>query len=109
MNCSIAQKLMSLYIDGCVSRRRLAEMNEHVQACAECGAHFASMQRTQSLLGSLGRKVAPPDLALKLRVALSCIATWSQEKPGGKVLTHLKRMQPEHPARRGYTGGSELA
>jgi|HubBroStandDraft_6_1064221.scaffolds.fasta_scaffold1014668_2 hypothetical protein len=71
MNCSIAQKLMSLYIDGCVSRRRLAEMNEHVQACADCGAHFASMQRTQSLLGSLGRKVAPPDLALKLRVALS--------------------------------------
>jgi hypothetical protein len=29
------------------------------------------MQRAQSLVGSLGRKVAPPDLTLKLRVALS--------------------------------------
>ena len=29
------------------------------------------MQRTQSLVASLGRKAAPPDLALRLRVALS--------------------------------------
>jgi hypothetical protein len=46
-------------------------MNEHVRACPDCAAHVVSMQRTQSLVGSLGRKVAPPDLALKLRVALS--------------------------------------
>ncbi len=71
MNCSVAQKLLSSYIDGCVSRRQLAEMNEHVNACQECGARFASMQRMQSLVNSLGRKVAPPDLALKLRVTLS--------------------------------------
>jgi Putative zinc-finger len=71
MNCSVAQKLLSSYIDGCVSRRQLAEMNEHVNACPECGARFTSMQRMQSLVGSLGRKVAPPDLSLKLRVALS--------------------------------------
>ncbi len=71
MNCSVAQKLMSSYLDGCVSRRELAEMNEHVNACQECGAQLASMHRTQALLGSLGRKVAPPDLTLKLRVALS--------------------------------------
>ena len=71
MNCSVAQKLMSSYIDGCVSRRQLAEMNEHVNACQQCGERLASVHRTQDLVGSLGRKVAPPDLALKLRVALS--------------------------------------
>ena len=71
MNCSVAQRLLSSYLDGCVSRRQLADMNEHVNACQECGARFASMQRMQSLVGSLGRKVAPSDLALKLRVALS--------------------------------------
>ena len=71
MNCSVAQKLMSSYIDGCVSRRELAEMNEHVNACQACGARLASVHRTQALVGTLGRKVAPPDLALKLRVALS--------------------------------------
>ncbi len=71
MKCSVAQRLMSSYIDGCVTRRQLAEMNEHVQACVECGARFASMQRTQSLVASLGRKAAPPELTLRLRVALS--------------------------------------
>jgi hypothetical protein len=71
MNCSVAQKLMSSYIDGCVSRRQLADMNEHVNACRECGTRLATVRRTQSLVTSLGRKVAPPDLALKLRVALS--------------------------------------
>ncbi len=71
MNCSVAQRLLSSYIDGCVSRRQLAEMNEHVNGCPECGARFASMQRMQALVNSLGRKAAPPDLSLKLRVALS--------------------------------------
>lgn len=71
MNCSVAKKLMSSYVDGCVTRSHLAQMNEHVRACPECGAHFASMQRTQRLVASLGRKAAPPELMLKLRVALS--------------------------------------
>jgi hypothetical protein len=71
MKCSVAQRLMSSYIDGCVTRRQLAEMNQHVQACVECGTRFASMQRTQSLVASLGRKAAPPELRLRLRVALS--------------------------------------
>ena len=62
---------MSSYLDGCVTRRQLAQMNEHVQACADCGGDFAYLQRTQSLVASLGRKSAPPDLALRLRVALS--------------------------------------
>jgi anti-sigma factor RsiW len=71
MNCSVANRLMSSYVDGCLSRNKLAQMNGHVGECPECAAHCASLQRTQSLVASLGRKVAPPDLALKLRVALS--------------------------------------
>lgn len=71
MNCSAAKKLMSSYLDGCVTRRQLAQMNEHLRACSECGGSFAALQRTQSMVSSLGRKSAPPDLALRLRVALS--------------------------------------
>jgi hypothetical protein len=71
MKCSVAQKLMSVYLDGCVSRRQLGEMNQHISECPECGARFAAMQRMQSMVGSLGRKVAPPELSLRLRVALS--------------------------------------
>ena len=71
MNCSVAKGLMSSYLDGCVTRRQLAQMNEHLGVCAACAAHFASVQSTQSLVSSLGRKAAPPDLALRLRVSLS--------------------------------------
>jgi hypothetical protein len=62
---------MSSYLDGAVTRGQLTQMNEHLRGCLECAARFASVQRTQSLVGSLGRKVAPADLTLKLRVAIS--------------------------------------
>ena len=71
MTCAVAKRLMSSYLDGAVTRSQMAQMDEHLRACVECAAHFVSVQRTQSLVGSLGRKSAPPDLALKLRVALS--------------------------------------
>jgi hypothetical protein len=71
MTCSVAKGLMSSYLDGAVSRSQMAQMDEHLRACGECAARFASVQRTQSLVGSLGRKAAPTDLALKLRVSLS--------------------------------------
>ncbi len=71
MTCSVAKGLMSSYLDGAVTRSQMAQMDEHLRGCAECAERFASVQRVQSLVGSLGRKAAPPDLALKLRVALS--------------------------------------
>ena len=71
MTCSAAKGLMSSYLDGAVTRRQMAQMDEHLRACAECADRFASVKRTQALVSSLGRKPAPPELALKLRVALS--------------------------------------
>lgn len=71
MTCAVAKRLMSSYLDGAVTRSQMAQMDEHLRACVECAARFVSVQRTQSLVGSLGRKSTPPDLALKLRVALS--------------------------------------
>jgi hypothetical protein len=62
---------MSSYMDGAVTRSYLAQVSEHLHACPDCSGHFASVQKVQTLVGSLGRKVAPPDLTLKLRVALS--------------------------------------
>src|SRR5271166_123251 len=71
MKCSIAKRLMSSYLDGVVTRSQWAGVDEHLRTCEECGERYASMQRTQTLVASLGRKVAPPDLALRLRVAVS--------------------------------------
>lgn len=71
MKCSVAKRLMSSHLDGAVTRSQLADVNEHLQQCAECAGRYAMMQQTQSMVTSVGRKVAPPDLALRLRVALS--------------------------------------
>jgi Putative zinc-finger len=71
MNCGVAKKLMSSYVDGEVTRSQLAQVDEHLHSCGECTALYASVRQTQALVASLGRKAAPPDLALRLRVAAS--------------------------------------
>jgi Putative zinc-finger len=71
MKCSVAKGLMSSYLDGEVTRSQLAQVSEHLRKCEECAAAYSSMQRTQALVGAVGRKMAPPDLALRLRVAIS--------------------------------------
>src|SRR5271167_3671396 len=71
MKCFVAKGLMSSYLDGEVTRSQLAEVDEHLQRCLECAARYASVRQTQALVGSLRRKAAPPELALRLRVAVS--------------------------------------
>src|SRR5271166_5546704 len=71
MKCSVVKGLMSSYLDGEVTRSQLAQVDEHLQSCVECAARYASMRQTQVLVGSLGRRTAPPELALRLRVAVS--------------------------------------
>jgi Putative zinc-finger len=71
MKCSVAKSLMSSYMDGAVSRSQLAQVTQHLQGCSDCSGYFSALQKTQQLVGTLGRKQAPPDMALKLRVALS--------------------------------------
>src|SRR5271167_15149 len=71
MKCSVVKGLMSSYLDGEVTRSQFAQVDSHLQNCVECAARYASVRQTQVLVGSLGRKAAPPELALRLRVALS--------------------------------------
>jgi len=71
MKCSVTKRLMWSYLDGAVTRSQLADVDEHLQSCVECAARYASVRQTQALVGSLGRKAAPPELALRLRVAIS--------------------------------------
>jgi hypothetical protein len=71
MNCWVAKKLMSSYVDGEVTRSQLAQVDEHLHSCAECAVFYASVRQTQTLVASLGRKPPPPELALRLRVAAS--------------------------------------
>lgn len=71
MKCTAATQLMSLYLDAAVTRSEMSKLQTHLESCGECSGRYQALRRTQMAVGNLGRKPAPPDLALKLRVALS--------------------------------------
>jgi hypothetical protein len=63
--------LISPYLDGRVSGSEMLALTGHVEQCSACAREYAAMRRTQQLLANMGRKKAPADLALKLRLAIS--------------------------------------
>src|SRR5436309_2136088 len=71
MNCVQAKSLFSPYLDGAVTGRQMQELGHHLQTCSNCRPQYVSLRETQRLLGAIGRRKAPADLALNLRVAIS--------------------------------------
>jgi hypothetical protein len=71
MNCKRARSLFSSYLDGAVSGREMQAIAQHLRECSACRIEYAAWQRAQRLVSSLGPKAAPPELALRLRVAIS--------------------------------------
>jgi hypothetical protein len=71
MNCGEVKELFSPYLDGQVSGVEMNALHRHMEECAHCAREYAAVRRTQQLLSRVGRKKAPVDLALKLRVAIS--------------------------------------
>ncbi|HUS18527.1 MAG TPA: zf-HC2 domain-containing protein [Terriglobales bacterium] len=65
------KSLLSPYLDGALNGAERQQVSAHMQTCVVCMAEYAALSRTQELMIGLGRKPAPPDLALQLRVALS--------------------------------------
>jgi Putative zinc-finger len=71
MKCLEARPIMSPYLDGEVSREEMSLVQAHVESCSKCGQRFRALERTKLAARSLGRKPVPPELALRLRVAVS--------------------------------------
>jgi hypothetical protein len=71
MTCSDTKRLMSAYLDAAVTRSEMTAVQQHIDACIACSTDYLALQRTQRLVGSLGRKTVPPDLALRIRVSAS--------------------------------------
>jgi len=71
MKCSDATRLMSSYLDAAVTRSEMTAIQKHIDSCIACSANYMALQRTQALVGALGRQPAPADLALRIRVAVS--------------------------------------
>jgi hypothetical protein len=92
MNCGEAKHLFSPYLDGRVSGREMRALTGHMQECPRCVHEYVALQRAQQLLAGLGPKKAPPDLALKLRVALSREAAMQRRPRLEGVLVRLENV-----------------
>src|ERR1700741_1530397 len=73
MTCAEYKKQFSLYLDGQVSGAEMFALTRHMETCPDCTEEYAELRRTQQLLAELRRAKAkaPPDLALRLRLAVS--------------------------------------
>jgi len=71
MRCIEARPLFPLYQDGAVTGAEMHALSEHMGQCAGCQSEFTMLENTRLLVSSLGRKEAPSDLALRIRVAVS--------------------------------------
>lgn len=71
MNCSEVQVRLSAHLDHALEQGERREVESHVQTCPACEQRLASIRKTQYLLMGLGRRQAPADLALRIKVALS--------------------------------------
>jgi hypothetical protein len=49
----------------------MRDLGQHLEACVSCRQEYDSLRKTQQLLIKAGRRKAPVDLALRLRVAIS--------------------------------------
>ena len=71
MRCEEARPLFTSHLDNAVTGAEMHAVSDHVSACPECRLEYRKLENTRLLVASLGRKPAPADLALKIRVALS--------------------------------------
>lgn len=71
MKCYQAKSLFSSYLDGAVTGRQMQGLGQHLDTCIHCRQEYVSLRQTQQLVAIVGRRRAPEDLALRLRLAIS--------------------------------------
>lgn len=71
MRCTEAHSLLSPYLDGVLTGVQMRNLGEHLSGCDNCNRQYVTLRHTQRAVANLGRRQVPPDLALRLRVALS--------------------------------------
>jgi hypothetical protein len=92
MKCSQARSLFSPYLDGAVTGRQMHAVSEHLQACGPCAGEYESLRQTQQLLAKMGRRKAPVDLSLRLRLAISHKVAQSRRPRFEGLLVRLENL-----------------
>ena len=69
--CEPVRALLSNYLDGAVTGVEMRRIADHLDACPACHAEFDLARSMQQTLSTLGPSRVPPDLSLRLRLAIS--------------------------------------
>ena len=69
--CEHVRAMLSSYLDSALTGAEMQTVSRHTESCPSCAAESSALARTQRMVSALGRKPAPADLALRLKVALS--------------------------------------
>jgi len=92
MKCDQVRSLFSSYLDCALPGRQMQAVVQHVGVCAGCRAEYAAWQHTQRLLSTLGPKPAPPELAVRLKVAISQAAAQRSPQRLQGLLVRLQNL-----------------
>jgi hypothetical protein len=90
MNCIKAFSLLSLHLDGALEISQARAMDNHLKDCVRCQSEFSSLEQTKKVLSTVGRKAAPADLALRVRLAISREASAVRVSPFEKLRFRLE-------------------
>jgi hypothetical protein len=71
MKCTEAKRLFSPMLDSMLDGNQFRMVNEHVTDCESCGTEFAALRRTKRMMATMEPHAAPPELTLRLKVAVS--------------------------------------
>jgi hypothetical protein len=71
MKCPQARSLFSPYLDGAVTGTQMHALGQHLESCTGCRNDYSLLRQSQLLLAKAGKRKAPADLELKLRLAIS--------------------------------------
>ena len=84
MRCKAARGLFSSYLDGAVSGIEMRLISDHLATCPACSQESSLLEKTRSLVSSLGPRQAPGDLATKIRVSIASEQSrnWRQSLQG---------------------------
>jgi hypothetical protein len=70
-DCGSIQSKFSEYLDGRLTGREMQTIAAHIDDCQDCSSEWTGLKKTQRALASLGPVPQPPDLLLRVRVAVS--------------------------------------
>lgn len=71
MNCTVAEKLLQLYLDSALDEVEARAVEHHVAECISCRGHFLSLERLVLAIESLPRVAASADSYQRIMVAVT--------------------------------------